>query len=138
MGSSILKNCILHIDGAARGNPGPAGAGVLMTDKEGNTIASITKYLGEQTNNFAEYQALDLGLQEALNSGFEAIHVFADSELLVRQIEGLYKVKSPNLQPIYQEAIKKIQRFKKFQIKHVPREKNKEADKLANKAIDEG
>ena len=137
MGSSILKTCILHIDGAARGNPGHAGAGVLMTDKDGNTIASITKYLGEQTNNFAEYQALDLGLQAALNNGFEAIQIFADSELLVRQIEGLYKVKSPNLQPIYQEAIKKIQRFKKFQIKHVPREKNKEADKLANKAIDE-
>ena len=132
-----MKACIIHIDGAARGNPGPSGAGVLITEEDGQIISSVSHYLGNQTNNFAEYKALDLALQEALDKGYEDVKVFADSELLVRQIQGSYRVKSPNLQPIYQDAKIKVQKFKNFQITHIPREKNKEADKLANQAIDE-
>jgi ribonuclease HI len=111
---------------------------VVITDNEGQPVATISRYLGDNhTNNFAEYQALDLGLEEALNQGYERAEVLSDSELLVRQLQGHYKVKSENLKPLFQNVRDKIRKFRAINIKHIPRDKNKEADKLANKAIDE-
>ncbi len=133
-----MKRCTIHTDGAARGNPGPAGAGVVIKTGSGQTITKIASYLGSnKTNNQAEYMALDLGLKEALNKGYQSVEVWCDSELLVKQINGEYKVKSDNIKPIHQSVINKIQKLKYFAIKHIPRDQNKEADKLANKAIDD-
>ncbi len=128
---------ILYTDGGARGNPGPAGAGAHLLDNEGNTVAELTQYLGETTNNQAEYRALLLALKKAQELGATEIEVRADSELMVRQLNGQYKVKNEALIPVYQEAKKYLLGFAKWTIKHIPREQNKQADLLANKAIDE-
>ena len=128
---------ILYTDGGARGNPGPAGAGAHLLDHAGNTVAELTEYLGETTNNQAEYRALLLALRKAKDLGATEIEVRADSELMVRQINGQYKVKNEALLPVYQEAKKCLLGFAKWTIKHIPREQNKQADLLANKAIDE-
>lgn len=127
---------ILYTDGGARGNPGPAGAGAHLLDNEGNTVAELTEYLGETTNNQAEYRALLLALRKAKDLGATEIEVRADSELMVRQINGQYKVKNEALIPVYQEAKKHLLGFAKWTIKHIPREQNKQADALANQAID--
>lgn len=127
---------ILYTDGGARGNPGPAGAGAHLLDNEGNTVAELTEYLGETTNNQAEYRALLLALRKAKDLGATEIEVRADSELMVRQINGQYKVKNEGLLPVYQEAKKHLLGFAKWTIKHIPREQNKQADALANQAID--
>jgi len=127
----------LHVDGASRGNPGEAGFGIHVTDPQGGEVASLFGYLGKATNNVAEYQALLHGLRFALARGASAVDVFSDSELVVRQLEGLYRVKNPGLQPLYREAQALIARFTRARLAHVPREQNREADALANRAVDE-
>ena len=133
-----MKNTlILYTDGASRGNPGEGGAGVVLTDLEDNIVAEEKLYLGQCTNNQAEYRALILGLEEATFMKPSELIIRADSELLVRQIQGLYRVKNEGLQPLYNQAMKLLKGFRSLKIEHIPREKNKKADKLANRAIDE-
>jgi ribonuclease HI len=127
----------LHVDGASRGNPGEAGFGVHVTAPDGSEVASLFGYLGTATNNVAEYQALLHGLRFALARGASSVEVFSDSELLVRQIEGRYRVKHPGLQPLHREAQSLLAHFAQSRVAHVPREKNREADALANRAVDE-
>jgi ribonuclease HI len=134
---SETKAFCLHVDGASRGNPGDAGFGVYVTAPDGSEVASLFGYLGTATNNVAEYQALLHGLRFALARGASAVEVFSDSELLVRQIEGRYRVKNTGLQPLHREAQQLLARFAKARVAHVPREKNREADALANRAVDE-
>jgi ribonuclease HI len=129
---------IAHTDGAARGNPGPAGYGVLVRDSKGKQVACLSQYLGRQTNNFAEYQGLIAALRYALDNGPRALKVISDSELLVRQIQGSYKVREPSLRSLHAEAGGLIQQLTWFEIEHVLRGQNRDADRLANAAIDEG
>lgn len=126
----------LFIDGASRGNPGPAGLGVVVIDGHQRTVAEIGEYLGETTNNVAEYRALLRGLQEARDRRATEIEVFADSDLLVRQIDGSYRVKSPHLATLHREAVALLRGFPKWRVAHVPRGRNAAADALANSAID--
>jgi ribonuclease HI len=127
----------LHVDGASRGNPGEAGFGVHVTAPDGSEVASLYGYLGTATNNVAEYQALLHGLRFALARGAKAVEVYSDSELLVRQLEGRYRVKNPGLVPLHREAQSLLTRFARAKLAHVPRESNREADALANQAVDE-
>jgi probable phosphoglycerate mutase len=127
---------IAHIDGASRGNPGPAAYAVIMESSDGSKLAGFSGYLGRATNNFAEYQALLAALEYALSNHCLRIRVQTDSELLARQIEGVYKVKSPGLKPLQQRAQQMIARLESFSIQHVPREQNREADQLANQALE--
>jgi ribonuclease HI len=129
---------IAHIDGGARGNPGPAGFGVVIEDGTGRPIAELSKFLGHQTNNYAEYMGLLAALQYALEYGAKALEVISDSELLVRQINGQYKVRNLNLLDLYKQAKSLIAKLEWFSIGHVLRGKNKQADALANRAMDEG
>src|SRR6266699_4569114 len=129
---------IAHTDGGARGNPGPAGYGVVIHDAQGNKVAALSKYLGHQTNNFAEYQALIGALEYAIEHGHKALKVISDSELLVRQIKGIYKVKEPTLKELHARAKELIAKLDWFSIEHVLRGKNSEADRLANEAMDNG
>jgi len=129
---------IAHVDGGSRGNPGPSGYGVVITDQAGRKIAGLSEYLGHQTNNYAEYQGLLAALDYALEHAHKALKVVGDSELLVKQIRGEYKVKSPALLELYQRARKMIGQLDWFSIQHVLREKNMEADRLANAAMDKG
>src|SRR5262245_9533567 len=131
-----MKRCVAYIDGGSRGNPGIAGYGVDLQDESGATVASLSEDLGIRTNNFAEYSALIGALRYALANGYEGLRAYADSELMVRQINGIYKVKSPDLQPLFREAKVLISKLKSFSIHHVPREQNREADRLANLAMD--
>lgn len=126
----------LYTDGASRGNPGPAGAGALLTDPAGNLLAEVSEPLGLATNNVAEYTALLRGLERALALGARRVRVFADSELMIRQLQGAYKVKNAGLLPLFQQARTLLRRFEEVSLTHVPREKNREADRLANQAID--
>jgi ribonuclease HI len=125
------------VDGASRGNPGEAGFGVHVTAEDGSEVASLYGYLGTATNNVAEYQALLHGLRFALARGASRVEIYSDSELLVRQIEGRYRVKSAGLQPLHREARGLLGRFERARVSHVPRERNREADALANRAVDE-
>jgi len=127
----------IHIDGGSRGNPGDAGFGVHVADAGGAVIAELYGYLGRATNNVAEYQALLHALRWATAHGATEIAVFSDSELVVRQIEGRYKVKHPDLRPLYEQARILLTRFARARVAHVPREENVEADRLANRALDE-
>ena len=129
---------IAHIDGGARGNPGPSGYGVLIEDASGKRVDGLSRYLGHHTNNHAEYMGLLAALEYALGHGHRALKVYSDSELMVRQIQGRYKVRSPGLLDLYQQAKSLIARLGWFNIEHVLREKNREADELANRAMDEG
>jgi len=127
---------ILRTDGGARGNPGPAGIGVVIADAAGNIIGRHKKYIGETTNNFAEYQALILALQEAHKLGVEHLEIKMDSELIVRQMQGRYKIKEPQLKVLAAEVFKLSNNFKSISYMHILRTANKEADKLVNEAID--
>jgi ribonuclease HI len=127
----------LHCDGASRGNPGPAGAGVVLHDPQGHLQVNRGRYLGETTNNVAEYQALLLGLAEARRLGVRKIQVLADSELMVRQLNGRYRVKSSHLIPLWRKAQESLQQFDAYTVGHVPREENRLADAAANRAIDQ-
>ena len=132
------QRLIAHVDGGARGNPGPAGYGVVVEDGGGRRVAELSKFLGHQTNNYAEYSGLLAGLQYALDHGHRALEVISDSELLVKQINGQYKVRSPGLMELHGQAKSLIRKLEWFKIHHVLRGKNKEADTLANRAMDEG
>ena len=127
-----------HCDGGSRGNPGPAGYGAHITDAQGHTIAELSEYLGIRTNNFAEYAGLLAVLDWALANGHPAVKLVSDSELMVKQIQGKYKVNSPDLKPLWQQARERIARLDRFEISHALRHKNKQADALANQAMDKG
>ncbi|MFC1827034.1 ribonuclease HI family protein [Thermodesulfobacteriota bacterium] len=126
----------LFTDGASRGNPGEAGAGIAILDEEGNELVGTGQYLGQCTNNEAEYRALLFGLEKCGEFGRGKIKVHLDSELIVKQIRGEYRVKHPNLKPLFLEVMQKLSDFASFSITHVRREKNSRADELANYAID--
>ena len=127
----------LFSDGASRGNPGEAGAGIAILDEKGNELVGTGQYLGQCTNNEAEYRALLFGLVKCGEFGRGEIKAHLDSELIVKQIRGEYRVKHPNLKPLFQETIEKLSEFASFSITHVRREKNSRADSLANQAIDD-
>jgi len=129
---------VAHTDGGARGNPGPAGYGVVIHDSSGQKVAGLSQYLGRQTNNFAEYQALIAALEYAIEHGPKALKVISDSELLVRQIKGIYKVKEPTLRDLHARASQLISKLDWFSIEHVLRGHNRDADELANQAMDKG
>lgn len=129
---------IAHSDGGARGNPGPAGYGVVIKDESGKKVAALSEYLGHQTNNFAEYQGLIAALEYALAHGPKALKLISDSELLVRQIKGIYKVKNSVLKDLHARATELIRQMEWFSIDHALREHNQEADRLANEAMDKG
>ena len=129
---------IAHSDGGARGNPGPAGYGVVIKDNTGKKVAGLSEYLGHQTNNFAEYQGLIAALEYAVNNGPKALKLVSDSELMVKQIKGIYKVKNAALQDLHARAKQLIAKLDWFSIDHAFREHNQEADRLANEAMDKG
>jgi ribonuclease HI len=129
---------VAHSDGGARGNPGPAGYGVVIKDESGKKVAALSEYLGHQTNNFAEYQGLIAALEYAVKTGPKALKLVSDSELLVRQIKGIYKVKNAVLQDLHARAKELIAQLDWFSIGHAFREQNQEADRLANEAMDKG
>ena len=129
---------VAHIDGGARGNPGPAGFGVLIKDQNGKKVAALSEYLGHQTNNYAEYSGLTAALEYALQHGYKALKVISDSELMVKQMRGQYKVKSPGLLELNRHANQLARKLEWFSIQHVLRAQNREADGLANAAMDKG
>ena len=135
---SSADSIVAYIDGGSRGNPGPAGYGVAINDAAGRRIAELSDYLGVQTNNFAEYSGLLAALEYAVKHGHKALKVVSDSELLVKQMRGEYKVRNETLQQMAHEARELIRRLESFQIRHVLREQNREADGLANQAMDSG
>ena len=128
----------LYCDGASRGNPGPSGAGVLILDKDGEGIFELSRFLDHGTNNEAEYKALIRGLTAAADIGIKRLQIFLDSELVVNQLLGTYKVRNPRLLQLFEEAMSGLRLFDEYAIFHVGRELNQEADRLANEAIDRG
>jgi ribonuclease HI len=129
---------LIHTDGAARGNPGPAGAGAVLRDAaDGSLVAEIATFLGVRTNNYAEWTAVALALEEALLQGATHVDLRMDSQLVARQITGQYRVKHPDLKPIHAQVMSLLSRFAGYTVGHVPRELNKEADRLSNVAIDQ-
>jgi ribonuclease HI len=132
-----LAEISIHADGASRGNPGEAGAGVVIADERGQTLKEWKSYLGLTTNNVAEYRALLLALEKASALRAERVIINMDSELVVRQVLGEYKVREAHLKPLYQKALELLGGFPKYRIRHVPREENRRADQLANEAIDQ-
>jgi ribonuclease HI len=127
-----------HCDGGARGNPGPAGYGAVLADESGHVLAELSEFLGNRTNNYAEYSGLLGCLQYALEHKIPRLRVVSDSELMVKQIQGKYKVNSPDLRPLWEEARRRIAQLDLFEITHALRHKNKAADQLANDAMDRG
>jgi ribonuclease HI len=130
------KRMKIYVDGAARGNPGEAGIGIIIKDEQDKEIKKLYKYIGLATNNSAEYTALIYGLQEALILGVKDVAVFSDSELMVRQLNGEYKVKNHNLRQYYEQVLHLKAGLDNFEMRQISRGENKEADKLANQAID--
>jgi ribonuclease HI len=126
---------VLYIDGASRGNPGRAGAGVWITNGGGEKISEVSRFLGHKTNNEAEYWALLLGLREAKRLRGDNIQIFTDSQLVARQIKGVYRVRDSNLKALHKAVIQNLNTFSSFEIESIPREENQEADRLANQAI---
>jgi len=124
-------------DGAARGNPGPAGAGAVLQTADGKVVGRIGRFLGHQTNNVAEYEAIVLGLQAALELGAKQVRLVSDSELLIKQINGVYRVKAAHLKPFHTQVLALARQFESFEAVHVKRESNKAADQMANRAVDE-
>lgn len=132
----MSKAFTLYTDGGARGNPGPAGAGALLLDADGKEVEAISAYLGEMTNNQAEYRALLLGLQAAIDNGVAELDVRMDSELIVKQMKGEYKVKHPDMKPLNAQAQALVAQIGVVNFYHIRREFNADADKLVNQAID--
>jgi ribonuclease HI len=128
----------IYTDGAARGNPGPAAIGVVLKDAAGNTVATISRTLGVKTNNQAEYTAVIAGVEKAISLGAKQVVLKSDSELVVRQLMGVYKVKNADLKEMYQKVVALTGRLEKFSALNIPREQNKAADALCNKALDGG
>ena len=131
-----MKSINIFIDGASRGNPGPSGIGIVFFDDSKKAVKKLFKFIGNATNNVAEYTALIYGVQEALIDKYENITINSDSELLTRQLRGEYKVKNENLKPFYEQFLHLSRGFNKIDVIGIPREQNKLADNLANKAID--
>jgi ribonuclease HI len=127
-----------HCDGGSRGNPGPAGYGAVIEDPQGQVAARLSDYVGRQTNNYAEYAGLLAVLGWALENGVKRLRVVSDSELMVRQMKGVYRVKNPGLLPLWQEARQRARRLEAFEMRHTLRGGNREADRLANAAMDRG
>ncbi len=136
--NKVVSAHIAHIDGGARGNPGPSGYGVVVHDPSGRKVAELSEYLGHHTNNYAEYQGLLAVLRYAVEHGIKALQVVSDSELMVRQIKGIYKVKNSDLRKLYEEALPLVRKLDYFEIRHAMREDNVDADRLANEAMDRG
>ncbi|MEW5766203.1 MAG: ribonuclease HI family protein [bacterium] len=134
--SSLIDPTVLVIytDGAAKGNPGPAGAGAVIYNRDGIRLKTLSQPLGRTTNNVAEYRALILALKEAEEIGGKQIRLYSDSELMVRQLKGEYKVKNMGLRPLYTQAVRQIKNFEEVNISHLPREDNEEANALADQA----
>jgi ribonuclease HI len=130
------KKAIIHVDGAARGNPGPAAIGATIKDEQGKLMASISRRIGSTTNNQAEYRAIIAALEKAVSIGIKHVAINSDSELVVKQLNGRYRVKKSTLRPLYQKIVQLIGSLEGFTITHVPRSRNVEADMLANKALD--
>jgi ribonuclease HI len=131
-----MRRLVIYADGAARGNPGPAGIGVVIEDERGRVLKELSQFVGQKTNNQAEYIALIQGLETAAEYQADAVQVRLDSELLVRQLRGEYKVKSPLLKPLRNKVQKLLARYKVVGIEHIERAYNRAADRLANRAID--
>ncbi|HET7141481.1 MAG TPA: ribonuclease HI family protein [Candidatus Limnocylindria bacterium] len=132
------RRLVIHTDGAARGNPGLAGAGAVLRDAaDGSLVSELAVFLGKRTNNYAEWTAVALALEEALLVGATHVDLRMDSQLVARQISGVYRVKHPDLQPIHSRVMGLLSRFAGYTVGHVPRELNKEADRLSNVAIDQ-
>lgn len=125
-------------DGGSRGNPGPSGYGVVLQTADGATLAELSDFLGMRTNNVAEYSGMLAALEYALSHGLSRLRIVSDSELMVKQMRGQYRVQSPELRPLYEEAKRRVAKLESFQIEHVLRGKNKKADELANQAMDRG
>jgi ribonuclease HI len=128
----------IYTDGAARGNPGPAAIGVALKDAAGNNVATISRTLGVKTNNQAEYMAVIAGVEKAISLGAKQVILKSDSELIVRQLMGQYKVKNADLKELYQKVVALTGRLEKFSALNIPREQNKQADALCNMALDGG
>ena len=133
----MSKRLVIYVDGGSHGNPGPSGIGVVICDEKGNVIKNISKFIGDTTNNVAEYTALIYGLQEALILRADEVIINTDSELLAKQLSKEYKTKDAGLKPLYEQVSHLLTGFKKYEIKHIDRSENKEADRLANKAVGE-
>jgi ribonuclease HI len=127
---------VVHVDGGARGNPGPAAIGVVIADAEGNVLDEVAERIGTATNNVAEYRALLRGLQRAAELGAREVSLVNDSELVAKQLTGAYRVKHPAMKPLYEEAMSALNRFDRWQIRSVPRAQNSRADGLVNAALD--
>jgi len=127
-----------HVDGGARGNPGPAGFGVVIHDAQGKKVAELSQYLGHRTNNYAEYNGLLAALRYAIAQRIPSLKVISDSELMVRQMKGIYKVRHPELRKLYDEAQRLTAQIEYVEIRHAFREHNQDADRLANQAMDRG
>jgi ribonuclease HI len=128
---------IVNVDGGARGNPGPAAVGAVVTDERGEVLVERGEYIGEATNNVAEYRAVQLGLRLARELGADEVEVVNDSELVARQIGGQYKVKNAGLKPLFIETMAALREFDRWSVRNVPREENARADELVNEALDE-
>lgn len=130
------KHLIIHIDGASRGNPGPAAIGVVIRDRDGSLRSEISHYIGEATNNQAEYRALIAALEEAARLGALHVDIRTDSKLVAEQIRGNYRVRHPGLRPFFQRALQLLSAYETYEIASIPREDNTSADALANRALD--
>jgi ribonuclease HI len=127
---------VVHVDGGARGNPGPAAIGVVVSDRDGSVLDELGERIGVATNNVAEYRALLRGLERAAALGAREIEIVNDSELVARQLTGAYKVKHPSMKPLYEEAMSALRGFDRWRIRSVPRAQNARADALVNEALD--
>jgi ribonuclease HI len=137
-GEPAAGDLVAYCDGGSRGNPGPSAFGVYIQDSAGKVVAELSEFLGKRTNNFAEYSGLLAALGFAVANGYRTLRVVSDSELMVKQMKGQYRVNSPELRPLYEEARRRVSQLDHFQIQHVLREKNRHADRLANLAMDRG
>lgn len=133
-----IEEVVINVDGAARGNPGPAAIGAVLRDEVGNVTGRISRAIGITTNNQAEYQAIIAALEKAVSAGARRVSVKSDSELVVNQINGRYKIKNTALRPLYQKVVQLAGTLESFTIAYIPREQNAEADALANQALDRG
>jgi ribonuclease HI len=127
---------VVHVDGGARGNPGPAAAAAVVSDPEGTVLDEATEVIGRATNNVAEYRGLILGLDRARALGADEVEVVGDSELVAKQVQGLYKVKHEAMRPLHREALAKLGEFRSWSLRTVPRARNAHADALVNQALD--
>jgi len=130
-----IERAVIYTDGASRGNPGPAAIGAAIKDGQGNPVTLISQAIGRTTNNQAEYRAIIAALEQAVKLGVKQVELFSDSELVVRQIEGKYRVKEASLKPLYQQVKKFQSKFQVFNITHIPRRQNREANRLAGMAL---